>query len=90
EEAIEYLSENSPNPYGDVVKAIERYIVMPSQATAYKIGMNKLLELRAHAKTELGENFDLRQFHDVVLKNGPVPLAVLEELVDEYIAANRT
>lgn len=90
EEAIEYLSENSPNPYGDVVKAIERYIVMPSQATAYKIGMNKLLELREHAKTELGENFDLRQFHDVVLKNGPVPLAVLEELVDEYIATNRT
>ncbi|MFK8014515.1 MAG: DUF885 family protein [Gammaproteobacteria bacterium] len=85
EEAIDYLSTNSPNPMGDVVKAIERYIVMPSQATAYKIGMIKIVELRAKAKAQLGDRFDLREFHDVVLKNGPVPLAVLEELVDDYI-----
>jgi uncharacterized protein (DUF885 family) len=89
EQAIEYLSANSPNPYGDVVKAIERYIVMPSQATAYKIGMIKILELRAHAREQLGEKFDIREFHDVVLKNGPVPLAVLENLVNDYITETK-
>ncbi|MFK7889165.1 MAG: DUF885 family protein [Gammaproteobacteria bacterium] len=89
EQAIEYLGTNSPNPPGDVQKAIERYIVMPSQATAYKIGMIKILELRAHAKEQLGERFDIREFHDVVLKNGPVPLAVLEDLVNDYITATR-
>jgi len=89
EQAIEYLGTNSPNPHGDVVKAIERYIVMPSQATAYKVGMIKILELRAHAKAQLGEQFDIRAFHDVVLKNGPVPLAVLEDLVNDYITATR-
>jgi uncharacterized protein (DUF885 family) len=87
EEAIDYLATNSPNPQGDVVKAIERYIVMPGQATAYKIGMIKILELREKAMTALGERFDIREFHDVVLKNGPVPLAVLETLVNEYIAS---
>ncbi|MEM6638451.1 MAG: DUF885 domain-containing protein [Pseudomonadota bacterium] len=85
EQAIDYLSKNSPNPKGDVVKAIERYIVLPSQATAYKIGMNKMLDLRERAREALGDRFDLRRFHDVVLKNGPVPLAVLESLVDDYI-----
>ena len=86
EEAIEYLVENTPNPKGDVVKAIERYIVMPGQATAYKIGMLKIVELREKAKRELGDQFDIRAFHDTVLANGAVPLSVLEELVDEWIA----
>jgi uncharacterized protein (DUF885 family) len=58
---------------------------MPGQACAYKIGMMKILELRAHAKTELGARFDLRDFHDVVLKNGSVPLVILEEIVQRYI-----
>ena len=89
QEAIDYLAANSPNPQGDLVKAIERYIVMPSQATAYKIGMIKILELRARAKEQLADKFDLREFHDVVLKNGPVPLAVLEDLVDDYISQTR-
>ncbi len=62
---------------------------MPSQATAYKIGMIKLIELREKAKTTLGDKFDIRTFHDVVLKNGAVPLDVLEQLVDEYIAATQ-
>lgn len=86
EQAIEYLRTNTPNAEGDVIKAIERYIVMPGQATAYKVGMIKILALREQAREALGERFDLREFHDVVLGDGPVPLAVLEELVLEYIA----
>lgn len=86
EEAIDYLIENTPNPAGDARKAIERYIVMPGQATAYKIGMLKILELRERAETALGDDFDIRAFHDVVLKNGAVPLAILEENVDTWIA----
>ncbi|MEM7083109.1 MAG: DUF885 domain-containing protein [Pseudomonadota bacterium] len=88
EEAIEYLSTNTPNPTEDVVKAIERYIVMPSQATAYKVGMIRILELRADAKERLGDRFDIREFHDVVLRQGPLPLSVLEEFVDDYVERN--
>ncbi|WP_444944797.1 DUF885 domain-containing protein [Microbulbifer sp. ZKSA006] len=90
EQAIQYLMENTPNPEGDAIKAIERYIVMPGQATAYKIGMLKILELREKAKTELGDQFDIRQFHNTVLANGPVPLDALEEIIDEWIANTRT
>ncbi|WP_444921408.1 DUF885 domain-containing protein [Microbulbifer sp. CnH-101-G] len=86
EQAIDYLVENTPNPKGDVVKAIERYIVMPGQATAYKIGMLKIIELREKAKTQLGDKFDVRGFHDTILANGAVPLNVLEELVDNWVA----
>lgn len=86
EKAIDYLKENTPNPEGDIVKAIERYIVMPGQATAYKIGMLKIEELRAKAESEMGDAFDVRKFHDVVLSNGAVTLNLLEELVDDYIA----
>ena len=86
EYAIEYLGTNTPNPHGDVVKAVERYIVIPSQATAYKIGMLRILELREKARKAMGDKFDIRHFHDVVLKNGPLPLDMLEQFVDEYIA----
>jgi uncharacterized protein (DUF885 family) len=85
QQAIDYLNDNTPNNEGDVVKAIERYIVMPGQATAYKIGMIEILALRADAKARLGDDFDLRAFHDVVLLNGPVPLDVLGELVDAWV-----
>lgn len=85
EEAIDYLLENTPNPEGDCRKAIERYIVMPGQATAYKIGMIKILELREDAKARLGDAFDIRDFHDVILKDGPVPLQILEENVEAWI-----
>ncbi|MFT5164697.1 MAG: hypothetical protein ACI9FJ_003306 [Alteromonadaceae bacterium] len=88
EEAISYLQKNTPNAQRDVVKAIERYIVMPSQATAYKIGMLKILELRLKAKEQLKDKFDIREFHNVVLKNGPLPLNVLADFVDKYIADN--
>jgi uncharacterized protein (DUF885 family) len=85
QQAIDYLKKNTPNAEADCVEAINRYIVMPSQATAYKIGMLKILELREKAKKQLGAKFDLRQFHDVVLTNGPVPLETLEELVDKWV-----
>ncbi|WP_019959618.1 DUF885 domain-containing protein [Woodsholea maritima] len=85
EEAIQYLVENTPNPEGDCIAAIERYIVYPGQATAYKIGMLEILRIREAARTELGEAFDLGEFHDVVLANGAVPLAVLEELVQAWV-----
>ncbi|HER40460.1 MAG TPA: DUF885 domain-containing protein, partial [Salinimicrobium catena] len=81
EEAIEYYKTNSPNAESDAVKMVERHIVMPGQATAYKIGMNKILELREKAKKELGEKFDIREFHDVVLTHGSLPLNVLEDFV---------
>lgn len=89
EQAVQYLMENTPNPEGDCRKAIDRYIVMPGQATAYKIGMLKIVELRDRARAELGEAFDIRDFHDVVLRDGAVPLAILEENVDAWIAATK-
>jgi uncharacterized protein (DUF885 family) len=62
---------------------------MPSQATAYKVGMLKILELRDKAKKSLGDKFDIRQFHEVLLSNGSVPLDVLEELVDRWIKSKQ-
>ena len=70
----------------DVEAEIERYFVMPGQATAYKVGMIKILELRDYARAELGDRFDIREFHNVVLTNGSVPLDILEQLVKEYVA----
>jgi uncharacterized protein (DUF885 family) len=89
DQAIKYLEENTSNSQTDCVDSINRYIVMPSQATAYKIGMLKILELRDKAKKQLGNKFDLRQFHEVVLTNGPVPLDVLEQLVDRWIKSKQ-
>ncbi len=79
------MISNTGMTTGEVVTEIERYIVMPGQACAYKIGMIKILELREKAKQELGNTFDLREFHNVVLKNGAVPLHILEDIVDDYI-----
>ncbi|NTS76435.1 DUF885 domain-containing protein [Catenovulum sp. SM1970] len=87
DEGIEYYAQNTPNPRTDAVKMVERHVVMPSQATAYKVGMIKILELRESAKAKLGDKFDIRQFHDVVLKNGAVPLNVLEKNVDAWVAS---
>lgn len=85
EDAIKYMAENCPGPIDDQKNEVERYIVMPGQATAYKVGMLKILELRENAKKELGAKFDIRDFHDVVLGNGPVPLSELETLVLNYV-----
>jgi len=70
----------------EVTTEIERYIVWPGQACSYKIGMIKILDLREKAKNALGDKFSLKEFHNVVLKNGAVPLAILEEIIDDYIA----
>lgn len=85
EQAIDYMKLNTGMAQSDVIAEIERYIVMPGQATSYKVGMMKILQIREKAKQALGDNFDLRDFHDVVLKNGAVPLDILERLVDGYV-----
>lgn len=85
QQAIDYMKTNTGMALSDVTSEIERYIVMPGQATSYKIGMMKILSLRAKAKAALGDKFDLRDFHDAVLKNGAVPLDILERLIDRYI-----
>lgn len=87
EEAIEYLVKNTPNPRNDAVKAIERYIAMPGQATAYTIGLIKILELREDAKARLGDKFDYAGFHDQVLMYGPIPLNILAEKVNQWVEA---
>jgi len=87
QKGIDYYVNNTPNATSDGVKMVERHIIMPSQATAYKIGMLKILELREAAKKKLGDQFDIREFHDVVLKNGAVPLNVLESFVDQWVAS---
>lgn len=90
EQAIQYLQDNTPAPEAETVKSIERYIVMPGQATAYKIGMLKILELRREAEQALGEAFDIRAYHDVVLASGALPLDVLESQVRAWISENKT
>ena len=89
EQAIKYVEDNSADAPGGIVKAIERYIVYPGQATAYMVGRLKISELRDKAQKALGKKFDVRGFHDTVLKSGPVPLDVLEEQVDAWIASQR-
>ncbi len=89
-QAIKYLKDNTPNPDGDIEKAIERYIVYPGQATAYLIGKLKIMELRGRAQAAMGDKFDYRAFHDVVLESGPVPLDILERRVDAWIATQKS
>jgi uncharacterized protein (DUF885 family) len=86
EEAIQYLVDNTPNSRYDATKAIERYAAMPGQATAYMIGKLKILELRKAAREALGEQFDIRGFHDEVLRDGPVPLSILEDKINRWVA----
>jgi len=86
EEAIDYMLANTGMVESDVVVEIERYIVIPGQATAYKVGMMELLRLRSEAQQALGDKFDIRDFHNVILQDGALPLTALRELVMEYIA----
>ncbi|XP_067670302.1 uncharacterized protein [Haliotis asinina] len=85
EEAIQYMLNYTSLPRTDITKEVDRYIALPGQACAYKIGEIKIRELRKRAEDALGEEFDIRDFHSVVLENGPVPLTILEEIVDDWI-----
>ena len=89
EQAIKYVEDNSADAPGGIVKAIERYIIYPGQATAYMVGRLKISELRDKAQKALGKKFDIRGFHDTVLKSGPMPLDVLEEQVDAWVASRK-
>lgn len=85
EQAIDYMLEKTGMTYQNVVTEVERYIVMPGQACAYKVGQLKILELRKNAQKRLGDAFDLKEFHNVVLQEGALPLDILEEQMEEYI-----
>ena len=85
QEAIDFFMENSPEPLESVVSEIQRYIVMPGQATSYKIGMLKIQELRKRAEESLGEKFSLKTFHDKILGGGALPLPLLEKVIDRWI-----
>jgi uncharacterized protein (DUF885 family) len=85
EMALKYFKDNTPDPEGDNLKEIERYIVWPSQATGYKIGMNKILELREMAKKKLGNKFDIREYHDLILTSSPLPMDIMEEMVNDWV-----
>ena len=79
------MTANTPMAPADIERQIKRYYVLPGQALSYKVGMLTILELRQHAEQQLGENYDIREFHDAVLKNGAVPMQVLAEVIDAYI-----
>ena len=89
DQAIEYFKHNAGKNDHDIVVEVDRYIVLPGQALAYKLGELKIKELRAFATKELGENFDVRLFHDEVLKNGAVPLSVLDDHIRQWVAGQK-
>jgi uncharacterized protein (DUF885 family) len=90
DQAIQYMLDNSGMSRTEVVAEVERYIAIPGQALAYKIGQLKILELRARAEAALGPRFDIKDFHAQVLMSGSLPLTVLERKIDDWIASRRT
>lgn len=89
QQAIDYMLENTAASVADINDEIDRYITWPAQALSYKIGELKIRELRAQAETALGAAFDLRSFHDTVIGNGSLPIAVLEEIVHDWVAQQK-
>ncbi len=89
EQAVQYMLDNSAIPETSVRSEIRRYLVWPGQATSYKVGMLKILELRERASRALGDDFDIRAFHDLLLAGGALPLALLERRVDAWVSAQR-
>jgi uncharacterized protein (DUF885 family) len=90
EQAITYMMENSSMAESDVVAEVERYMAIPGQALAFKVGQRRIRALRERAAATLGEEFDVRGFHRQVLAAGPLPLEVLERVIDRWIAATRS
>ena len=88
-QAVDYFAANSPVAEAAIASEVRRYFVIPGQATAYKIGMQKILDLRAQAEKALGAKFDIRAFHDTVLGGGAMPLELLERRVNTWIDQNR-
>jgi uncharacterized protein (DUF885 family) len=86
QQAIDYFKANAPKSELDITNEIDRYIATPGQALAYKIGQMKILALRAEAEKALGARFDIRQFHDVLLSTGAVPLSIMEKTVRDWIS----
>ena len=89
EQSIEYMTANTPMATADIERQIKRYYVLPGQALSYKVGMLTILDLRQRAMEQLGEDFDIREFHDAVLKNGAVPMQVLDDVINDYIRSKK-
>ena len=89
QQAVDLFLENTAKSPEDINNEVDRYIAWPGQALAYKIGQLKIMELRDKAKTELGDKFDIKDFHDHILSFGSIPMNILEEKVDEFIAENK-
>lgn len=88
-ETIAYFTANSPQPAETIRSEVRRYIVLPGQATSYKVGMIRIQQLRAEAERELGDAFDIRAFHDAVFGGGALPLSLLERRVRDWIAERK-
>jgi prolyl oligopeptidase len=86
EQAIDFFKDNAAKAEHDIVNEIDRYLVMPGQALAYKIGQLKILQIRERAEVQLGEDFDVRAFHDELLGAGALPLDLLERRMDRWMA----
>ncbi|MDQ3231462.1 MAG: DUF885 domain-containing protein, partial [Pseudobdellovibrionaceae bacterium] len=85
DQAIAYLQAQGGVPLAQATREVERYVVIPGQACAYMIGMLKFLELRSKAQQALGPKFDIKAFHRLILENGAMPLALLEQRVDQWV-----